>query len=133
MAVKDIVCDGLLCVVSGLGKYLGVWLGPASAHALWRDATRKLLSRALRIKLLVLSTAPTPVAYNYFVASVRGCLWNYFDPKKMTIHAEHITIVVVDSAPMYALSPDIASCFNLAGAWVACAGIARMAWASKIR
>lgn len=30
MIVKDVACDGLPCVVAGVGKYMGVWLGPGS-------------------------------------------------------------------------------------------------------
>lgn len=129
MVVKDVACDGLPCVVSGLGTYMGVSLGLDSAHMPWRDSVRKLLSRARRIKSMALSAAQTPVAYNY-LASVLAHPGRYFDPDSAALRAEQVAfvvVVVVHSAPMYTLSPEIATRLNLAGDRVACTGIERLA------
>lgn len=133
IVVNHAACDGLPCVMSDVGKYMGGGVGPGSFFVRWRDAVHKYLSRARNVKTMALLASHVPLAYNYLVASMLSYPAVSFDPDSATRRAERVALAVVHSAPKYVFSPDMVVHVNSLGSRVACISIERMAWASKLR
>lgn len=95
--------------MSGACRYIGFVRGLESFESRWVAVRANFRSRAAHDKPLGLHSCGNPLVYNACAVSVVRRTAQLFPLDGTMLQAEHMTIARILAAPMYELSPGIAS------------------------